>query len=144
MNTKVNIFNESSAKKLPVSKLKQIVNNCLEKENSTFTTVNVIFMSDKDIQKINNEYLQHNYATDVISFNLEGENEEQKIGEIYISVETAALQAEEFKVSLTNELLRLAAHGTLHLCGYEDSNDALKQEMHQKENELLNNLKTNI
>jgi probable rRNA maturation factor len=141
VSAKVNIFNETEVKFLPVKKLKQIVENCLSSEKADFSTINLIFLDDAAMQKMNKEYLNHDFTTDVISFNLDAEDENQKIGEIYISLDTAKEQANEYKVSLSNELLRLAAHGTLHICGYEDSTKDEKDLMHSKEDELISRMK---
>lgn len=62
------------------------------------------------------------------------------MGEIYISAETAEKQANEYGVSLTNELMRLTAHGALHLCGYDDGTEADKEAMHKLENKYISDL----
>lgn len=96
----------------------------------------VIFVDDKEIHRLNLEYLQHDYATDVITFTI---NEEMNDfdAEIYISVDTAKQQAEEYNVSLNNEVRRLAIHGALHLVGFDDSTDELRSTMQMKENYYL-------
>lgn len=141
MSKKVKIFNETDTKFLPNKKLQKIAELCLENEKADIKSINIIILNDLEIQKLNNQYLGHDFTTDVISFNLEGENEDEIIGEIYISIDTAKAQAAEYKVSLSNELLRLVAHGTLHICGYDDSTPEEKEAMHLKENELLSNIK---
>ena len=97
--------------------------------------VSIIFVDDKFILDLNKKYLKHNYTTDVISFNLE-ENSDLK-GEIYISADTAEKNAGLYKVSLTNELIRLAIHGTLHLTGYEDDDESNRKQMTDLENKYL-------
>lgn len=99
-------------------------------------TTRVIFVDDEEIHRLNMEYLQHDYATDVLTFTI---NEEMNDfdAEIYISVDTAKKQAEEYSVTFHNEIRRLAIHGALHLVGFDDSTDELRSEMHKKENYYL-------
>ena len=74
-------------------------------------------------------------ATDVITFPID---EEPPIyGEIYISIDTARRQAEEYGVSLRNELCRLAVHGALHLAGYDDATPKQREKMHNLENQYI-------
>jgi len=99
----------------------------------------VIFAGNDLICDLNKKYLQHDYPTDVIAFAL-GANEidgKVNIGEIYIGVEVAKQQAEEYSVSLTNEIKRLAAHGALHLAGYDDSTAELREQMRRLEDKYI-------
>ncbi len=135
MSIEISVFRESFEKKLPKKKITEAVRRVLESEKVSEAKVNIVLCTDEYIQKINKQYLNHDYATDVISFNFE---EDVLDGEIYISVETAIEQATEYKVSLTNELLRLAVHGTLHLVGYDDSDTESRQKMSELENKYIN------
>jgi len=134
MNNKINIFNDSSKKILPRKKIIKILEKIISDENLNNVSVNVIFADNKTIKKINRKYLNHNYATDVLSFKLEDEPFE---GEIYISVEIAKTNAIEYKVSWTEELLRYTIHGFLHLLGYEDFSLADKEKMRNLEDKYL-------
>ena len=67
-------------------------------------------------------------------------DEEKVDGEMYISTETAARQSKEYNVSQTNEIIRLVIHGVLHLLGFDDSSDELRQRMHEEENRVLREL----
>ena len=134
MSKTIEIFNSSSLKYLPIKKTQKAVETTLKGESVSNAEVNVIYMDDPDIHQMNQEYLNHDYPTDVITFPL---NETPLEGEIYIGAETAVKQAEEYKVSLTNELLRLVIHGTLHLCGYDDATDEERHDMHLLENKYL-------
>ena len=96
--------------------------------------VNVIYLNDDEIHNMNKEFLSHDYPTDVITFTLE---ENPLEGEIYIGAGVAKDQAREYRVSVRNECLRLAVHGALHLCGYEDNTDKKRQEMHLLENKYM-------
>ncbi|UCH65059.1 MAG: rRNA maturation RNase YbeY [Ignavibacterium sp.] len=95
------------------------------------------FIDNASIQKINKEYLNHNYSTDIITFNYSGSNVAFD-GEIFISIDDAQLNAKKYKISLSKELKRLIIHGILHLKGYDDIKSDDRIIMKKKENYLLN------
>src|SRR5262249_54838810 len=80
----------------------------------------IAFVSDKKIRELNREFRGVDKATDVLSFPAD---EEGNLGDIGISVETAAAQAKENGLSLENEIEQLILHGLLHLCGYDHESD---------------------
>lgn len=91
-----------------------------------------IFCSDERILEVNKQYLQHDYYTDIITFDY---SEGQIIsGDIFISVDTVKTNAQEFGVSFEQELNRIIIHGILHLCGQDDKTPELRLEMTHKEN----------
>jgi probable rRNA maturation factor len=97
--------------------------------------IGFIFTDDRDILRINNEFLKHNYFTDVITFDY---SESGHIsGEIYISVETVRKNAYAYRVSTDIELRRVMVHGILHICGYRDSSDEEKRVMSEREEHYL-------
>ena len=75
----------------------------------------------KIIHDINKSYLKHDYTTDIITFNYSN-SLEQIDGEIFISIDDALSNSKKFKVTLSDELVRLVIHGILHLLGYDDLN----------------------
>ena len=90
-----------------------------------------VITSDKELLKINREFLNRDTLTDVIAFDyVEGKNIN---GEIYISKETVKRNADNYKISLREEILRVMIHGTLHLCGYNDKKEEEKSIMREKE-----------
>lgn len=94
-----------------------------------------ILCSDKRILEVNNQYLHHDYYTDIITFDY---SEGSIIsGDIFISLDTVENNAEEFKVSFDEELKRILIHGILHLCGQEDKTPELRLEMTRKEDLAL-------
>lgn len=136
MSVIINVFIDSEKKYLPEKKIKSVVTATLVGEGKKNALINIIITSDKRITELNKKFLKHNYATDVLSFELDVE---PLMGEVYISVDTALRQAKEYKVSLLNELQRLAIHGTLHLLGYDDTNKNDREKMIELENKYLNN-----
>ena len=94
--------------------------------------INYIFCDDEYLLGVNQQYLQHDTYTDIITFDyVEG-----KIlnGDIYISTERVRENARIYQVDFENELKRVLSHGVLHLCGYKDKTDADAAQMREKEN----------
>jgi rRNA maturation RNase YbeY len=87
--------------------------------------------------ELNRDYLQHDYFTDILTFNLGMSDTKEIIGELYISIPRAKENADTYHVSLFNEVLRLLIHGVLHLCGYADDTADSKQQMSKKEDFYL-------
>lgn len=111
--------------------IKEIANDYSKKVGD----IAYIFCSDEKILEVNNQYLQHDYYTDIITFDYTEGNIIS--GDIFISVDTVRSNAEEFKVSYETELLRIIIHGILHLCGHDDKTPELRIEMSKKENLAL-------
>jgi len=94
-----------------------------------------IFCNDEKILEVNRQYLQHDYYTDIITFDY---SEGNKIsGDIFISLDTVQSNAEELNQQFEDELNRILIHGVLHLCGQDDKTPQLRSEMTQKENDAL-------
>jgi len=134
MGIKVNYFNDTDEKLLPKSKMIKICGSVFESESNKEGLVNIIVLTADNIKEINTQYLNHDWETDVISFVID---DEPFLGEIYICSEVAAKQAKEYNVSLREELLRLTAHGSLHLCGYDDATDVEREEMKVLEDKYI-------
>ncbi|HAC21476.1 MAG TPA: rRNA maturation RNase YbeY [Porphyromonadaceae bacterium] len=99
-----------------------------------------IFCSDEKILEVNKEYLQHDYYTDIITFDYTEDGVVN--GDVFISLDTVKSNAEEFGVTFDQELHRIIIHGILHLCGIDDKGPGERENMTAKENEalaLLNN-----
>jgi rRNA maturation RNase YbeY len=97
--------------------------------------LNYIFCDDDYLLKINQDYLQHDYLTDIITFDyVSGKNVS---GDLYISIDRVKENAKEFNVSFDNELKRVMIHGVLHLMGYSDKTEAATAEMRAKEEEKI-------
>ena len=94
-----------------------------------------IFCSDEYIIDVNRKFLNHDYYTDVITFDY---SEGKKIaGDIFISLDTVRTNAEAFNQDYYNELERIIIHGILHLCGFKDKEPNDKEEMTREEDEAI-------
>jgi len=121
--------------KIKKALLKNWIQKVIQKEQNTVGNINIIFTSDIYLLKINNEFLNHNYFTDVITFDY---TENLKIsGDIFISIDRVADNAKSLKINTIEELNRIIIHGILHLLGYKDKDNIDKQIMTSKENTYL-------
>ena len=94
-----------------------------------------LFCSDDHILEVNKEFLQHDYYTDIITFDY---TEEDVIsGDMVISVDTIATNAEKFNTTFESEFFRVVIHGVLHLCGINDKGPGEREIMEKHENEAL-------
>jgi len=108
----------------------------LLKEGQQSYSINYIFCSDDHLLKINQDFLDHDYYTDIITFN-NSENEEFLESDIFISVDRVRENAKETKTSFSCELGRVMVHGLLHLVGYNDKTDEEQLTMTMMENKHL-------
>jgi rRNA maturation RNase YbeY len=109
----------------------------LKKEfNLSISFLSISFINSVELREINKEYLNHDYETDVITFNYSKKKQEID-GEILISFEEAKRNAEKYYVSYGKELNRLVIHGMLHLLNFNDNNKENKKIMKRMENKLL-------
>ena len=107
----------------------------LRNQKRHIDSVNVIFTSNDYLLKLNQDYLNHNYFTDVITFNY---NIESKIsGDIFVSIEQVRINSEELKFDFYEELSRVIIHGILHLIGYNDTTEEELIEMRKMEDLAL-------
>jgi rRNA maturation RNase YbeY len=105
------------------------------------TDLSYIFCNDDYLLEKNRQFLNHDTLTDIITFDL-SENEEELMGEIYISVDRVAENAAKFATTYATELHRVIFHGALHLCGFKDKNKEDKALMTQMENACLQKYST--
>ena len=119
----------------PKRKMNTWIKSVANKYKKNVGEIAYIFCSDKKILEVNKQYLQHDYYTDIITFDYC--ERDVLNGDIFISIETVSSNAEQFRVSFEEELRRILIHGILHLCGQDDKTPALRAEMTKKENEAL-------
>jgi len=117
------------------SKIKTWIKGIIEKEKRKTGNINFVFTTDKDLLKLNQQFLSHNTLTDIITFDYcEG-----KIihSDIMISVERVEENAKKLNIDFNEEIKRVMIHGVLHLCGYKDKSKADQELMRKKENWAL-------
>lgn len=127
-------------RKLSISdktKLKSFILSLFKNEKTPLNELNYIFCSDEYLLQINKDHLNHDYYTDIITFSLE-EKGEPVIGEIYISIDRIKDNTILESTNLTNEILRVIFHGSLHLCGYLDKTPKDTMIMREKEDYYIN------
>jgi rRNA maturation RNase YbeY len=95
------------------------------------------FLSDNELLMMNQQYLQHDTYTDIITFDVSPENAALIIGDIYISVDRVKENARHQEVTYPHELLRVIIHGALHLCGFKDKRKQDREHMRQLEQEWM-------
>ncbi len=117
-------------------KLKAFIEKRAKKEGLGIESLSYIFCSDKYLLKINKRFLDHDYYTDIISFDL-SEIPGRLIGEVYISVDRVKENAKTQKTSFKEELHRVIFHGALHFCGYKDKKPAEAKKMREMEDRWL-------
>jgi len=101
--------------------------------------INYIFCDDAYLLKINQDFLNHDTYTDIISFDYSSGN--VLSGDIFISIERVRENAKEYEVDFQKELQRVLIHGILHYAGFNDKNETEKKEMRHQENLYLNHFK---
>ena len=133
----INFFEEDISFKLKnKAQVRQWIKDTITAEGYKLKELTFIFCSDAYLLQINQQYLDHDTYTDIITF--DNSEEEGKItGDIFISIERIRENAQKFKVSEADELHRVIIHGALHLLGYQDKTAASKEKMTQKEDEYL-------
>jgi probable rRNA maturation factor len=119
-------------------RIEAAVRHVLRAEGVAEGEISIALVGDGEITALNRQWLDHDWATDVISFNLNGPGE-PPLGDVYLGVEQAARQAAELGADPGEELLRLAVHGTLHVLGYEhpEGADRADSEMFRHQEALL-------
>ncbi len=136
--SKINFFTEETSYNLKgKTAIRKWITETILNEGYVLNELNFIFCSDEYLLRVNQDFLQHDYYTDVITFD---NSEELKtiLGDIFISIDRVKDNAKQNKVSTHDELCRIIIHGTLHLLGYRDKTKKAKLEMTAKEDFYLN------
>ena len=123
--------------------LKQFIELLFKKEKKGLYELTYVFCSDEYLLGINEDFLKHDFYTDIITFDL-SENNKQTIGETYISIDRIKDNAKTMNTSIKEETLRVIFHGALHLCGYKDKSKADIIKMRMKEDYYLSLYKSSL
>ncbi len=130
-------------KKIDTNKLKEFISFVVNKENLDKAIFNIIFVDNEEIRNINKTYRNIDDYTDVISFALEDNKDDYNcayrvLGDIYISIDKAIIQADTYNHSLEREICFLAIHGLLHLLGYDHMTKEDEEIMFKLQEDYLN------
>lgn len=121
--------------KFDEEKVRTWIKEVARRHNRRVGDLNYIFCNDEKILEVNIEFLQHDYYTDIITFDY---STKRKIsGDIFISLDTVASNAELFAKDYDEEFMRVVIHGVLHLCGINDKGEGEREIMEQHENDAL-------
>ena len=136
----IKIFYDNTEFRLKGSrKIGKLVEEAIMNAGKNKGNLNFIFTDDETLKKLNIQFLNHHYYTDVITFNY---NEGVKVnGEIYISIDKVKENSVNYKVSLKSEVIRVMIHGVLHLLGYNDKSYEERKLMRKMEDILLEDFK---
>jgi probable rRNA maturation factor len=133
----IQFFEEDISYKLKNKALvRQWIKDTITAEGFKLKELTYVFCSDAYLLPMNQQYLDHDTFTDIITFD-NSEIEDDIVGDIFISIERIRENAAKFKITETDELHRVIIHGALHLLGYTDKSVVTKQKMTQKEDEYL-------
>jgi len=115
------------------NELKKFLLSLFKREEKSLDTINYVFTDDKNLLEINRKFLNHNFLTDIITFELSNRNQPIS-AEVYISIERVKENAPIHNTTFKKELHRVIFHGALHLCGYNDKTNSQITRMREKEN----------
>lgn len=141
--SKIEIFVQVDEEIKELETVEKVLYSAIEKEKLEDVFFNLIIVDNKYIHELNRTYRKIDRETDVITFALEDEDslvlpsKERILGDIYISIDKAKAQAEEYGHSLLRELSFLAVHGFYHLLGYDHMTDEEAKVMFAKQEEVL-------
>lgn len=116
--------------------LKQFITSIFKSEGKKLKSLNYVFCSDEYLLEINRSSLNHDYYTDIITFDLSATKDLIE-GEIYISVDRVRDNAQALALTIQEELHRVIFHGALHLCGYKDKSPKDSKAMRAAEDKYL-------
>ncbi len=141
------IFNQTDKDIPELETVKKVLEYAIKKEHLDHVIFNVIIVDNPYIHELNRDYRNIDRETDVITFALEDEKDMVEpdggriLGDIYISIDKAISQAEEYGHSLLRELSFLAVHGFYHLLGYDHQTEEEEKVMFAKQEEVLHDCK---
>lgn len=123
---------------IDIEEVSSWIKKVAKEHNRIVGELSYLFCNDEQILEANNQYLQHDYYTDIITFDY---SEEDKIsGDILISLDTVKSNSEKFKTDYQEELYRVIIHGVLHLCGINDITESEAINMKEAEDTALRQL----
>ena len=130
------IFESQVEHTIDTSPLKKWLNRVMVSLGVSNFAITYVLVSDEALLEINRKYLDHDYYTDIVTFDM-SDTEETVEGDLFVSLDRIKDNASNLSVSFDTELKRVLVHGVLHLVGYDDKDEKHQAEMRKKEDELL-------
>ena|SRR3989338_1953188 len=137
MKPRIDVSFDRAVAGFSAGRVRNVIGAVLKKEKAVKDRLGVRITDDRVIRRINKKFLDHDWATDVISF---GFDEPDFLGDVAVSAETARRMARELKIPFAQELARYLVHGALHLLGYDDKAPAKRKKMHRRQEAILKEL----
>ncbi len=135
MDSSINFHNEDVDFELKKSaSIISALRETIENHDCEVGNINYIFCSDEYLLDLNKKYLEHDYYTDILSFQME---DNPVSGDIFISIERVKDNSKHLNEEFEVEIKRVIAHGVLHFLGYKDATDEEKKTMRKRENEVI-------
>ena len=116
-SVRVDITNRQKSLRVPRRWIERAVREALRLRKCSAQSLSIVVVSDEEMHSLNREFLDHDYPTDVLSFDMDGDD---PLGEVIVSADTALRESEERGIAPTWELLLYVVHGVLHLTGLRD------------------------
>jgi probable rRNA maturation factor len=137
MSIEIEVSDTQAHMKVDRADVVRIVRHVLLAENRASASISIALVDNDTIHRLNVKHLGHDWPTDVITFPLSGALDPSLAGELIVSAEMAVTTASELRSEPCRELALYLVHGLLHLCGYDDSNEADAAAMNRRQSELL-------
>lgn len=141
-NYTINIENICTGVKVKKERISDLAQTVLLNEGVLEAEISIVIVDDEYIIRLNQEYLNKNTTTDVLSFRLTDDTGDKLEGEVYANIEQITRQASDYHVLMEDEISRIVIHGVLHLLGFDDQTGEQNKIMTEKEDqylEILNN-----
>jgi probable rRNA maturation factor len=135
--SRISIASPQEAVVVDRRRMREIVRTVLDGENETLAEISLAFVDNATIHTLNKRYLQHDEPTDVLTFPLSEPGASKLSGELVVGAEVAVTQARQRGHDVQAELALYVIHGLLHLCGYDDHDEAEARRMRARERHYL-------
>ena len=135
----IDISQAHPVRSLDEATLERLLQHVVHAEGFELRSLGVVLADHETVHRLNREFLDHDYVTDVLSFSLDEDAVAEGVvdGEVYVDLDTAAERAPEFGATFEEEAFRYVVHGLLHLMGYDDATDADRAAMRRLEDTYL-------
>jgi probable rRNA maturation factor len=118
-------------------RLKSLAQSLLQNESAGAKEIDIIYCSHRLMRDLNRSFMGEDRTSDVLAFNLDGGDKNGFLGEIYVNLQQARIQAEDYAIKYSEEVERLTVHGILHLLGYDDRGKKNREKMWARQEGFL-------